>query len=92
MKSIKSISQRVAGVVLNDGCIIDGNRRYTCLRKLYDREHDKVDLRYKDDSHETSETESSILSKCGHVYNYTCYVDSDKCCLCDKNMIMEMIN
>ena len=36
MKSIKSISQREAGVVLNDGCIIDGNRRYTCLRRLYE--------------------------------------------------------
>lgn len=32
--SIASISQREAGVVLSDGCIIDGNRRYTCLRKL----------------------------------------------------------
>ena len=36
IKSIKSISQREARVVLNDGCIIDGNRRYTCLRKLYE--------------------------------------------------------
>lgn len=36
MKSIRSISQREAGVVLNNGCIIDGNRRYTCLRKLYE--------------------------------------------------------
>lgn len=35
-KSIENISQREAGVVLNDGCIIDGNRRYTCLRKLYE--------------------------------------------------------
>lgn len=36
IKSIRSISQREAGVVLNNGCIIDGNRRYTCLRKLYE--------------------------------------------------------
>lgn len=36
LKSIRSISQREAGVVLNNGCIIDGNRRYTCLRKLYE--------------------------------------------------------
>lgn len=33
-KSIESISQREAGVVLSNGCIIDGNRRYTCLRRL----------------------------------------------------------
>lgn len=60
-------------------------------RNFNDREHDKVDLRYKNDSHETSENESAILSKCGHVYNYTCYVDSDKCCVCDKLMLMDLL-
>lgn len=34
-KSIENISQREAGVVLSNGCIIDGNRRYTCLRRLH---------------------------------------------------------
>jgi len=29
------VGQREAGVVLNDGRVIDGNRRYTCLRRLY---------------------------------------------------------
>lgn len=33
-KNIELVDQREAGVVLNDGCIIDGNRRFTCLRKL----------------------------------------------------------
>lgn len=33
-KNIGLIGQLVAGVVLNDGRIIDGNRRYTALRKL----------------------------------------------------------
>ncbi|GAB6256921.1 ParB/RepB/Spo0J family partition protein [Peribacillus sp. N1] len=32
--NIKAFGQRVAGVVLQDGRIIDGNRRYTCLREL----------------------------------------------------------
>lgn len=32
--NIKALSQREAGVVLSNGCIIDGNRRYTCLRRL----------------------------------------------------------
>lgn len=32
--NINSFGQRVAGVVLNDGRIIDGNRRFTALRKL----------------------------------------------------------
>lgn len=34
-RNIKDIGQQKAGVVLADGRIIDGNRRYTCLRQLY---------------------------------------------------------
>ena len=29
------VGQREAGVVLPDGRVIDGNRRFTCLRKLH---------------------------------------------------------
>lgn len=32
--NIKLVDQREPGVVLNDGRIIDGNRRFTCLREL----------------------------------------------------------
>jgi hypothetical protein len=32
--NIELVEQREPGVVLSDGRIIDGNRRYTCLRKL----------------------------------------------------------
>lgn len=32
--NIKLIGQREAGIVLPDGRVIDGNRRFTCLRKL----------------------------------------------------------
>jgi hypothetical protein len=34
-RNIKDIGQQKAGVVLSDGRIIDGNRRYTCLRQLF---------------------------------------------------------
>lgn len=34
-RNIKEIGQQKPGVVLADGRIIDGNRRYTCLRQLY---------------------------------------------------------
>ena len=34
-RNIKEIGQQKAGVVLEDGRIIDGNRRFTCLRQLY---------------------------------------------------------
>ena len=32
--NIELVDQREPGVVLNDGRIIDGNRRFTCLRRL----------------------------------------------------------
>lgn len=33
--NIRKFQQRVAGVVLTDGRVIDGNRRFTCLRELF---------------------------------------------------------
>ena len=33
--NIELVNQREPGVVLNDGRIIDGNRRFTCLRRLF---------------------------------------------------------
>lgn len=33
-KNIHALGQREPGVVLNDGRIIDGNRRFTCLRRI----------------------------------------------------------
>jgi hypothetical protein len=33
--SIKEIGQMETGVILEDGRVIDGNRRFTCLRQLY---------------------------------------------------------
>ncbi len=35
MNNIKNLSQLEPGVVFIDGRVIDGNRRFTCLRKLY---------------------------------------------------------
>lgn len=35
--NIEMVDQREAGVVLADGRIIDGNRRYTCLRRLVEK-------------------------------------------------------
>ncbi len=37
LKNIELIGQQEAGVVLSDGRIIDGNRRYTCLRELQEK-------------------------------------------------------
>jgi hypothetical protein len=27
------------------------------------------------------------IMKCGHVYNYASYIDSNNCCICDRNII-----
>src|SRR5699024_2775223 len=32
--NIELVGQRETGVVLNDGRVIDGNRRFTCLRRI----------------------------------------------------------
>ena len=40
--NIKLVDQREPGVVLSDGRIIDGNRRYTCLRRL-SKENERFD-------------------------------------------------
>lgn len=33
--SIRDIGQTMTAIVLENGCVIDGNRRFTCLRDLY---------------------------------------------------------
>lgn len=35
------------------------------------------------------EEEGAALAKCGHVASYSCYIDSDRCCLCDKLAISD---
>lgn len=41
--NIELVGQREPGVVLNDGRVIDGNRRFTCLRKI---EKDHAETQY----------------------------------------------
>lgn len=36
--NIQLVNQRESGVVLSDGRVIDGNRRFTCLRRLAEKE------------------------------------------------------
>ena len=60
-------------------------------RNFNSEEHDKKDERYKNSFNETSETSSNYTNDCGHIFNYACYGDSDKCCLCDKESIKELL-
>lgn len=43
-ENIRSIGQMEVGVILEDGRVIDGNRRFTCLRDLY---AETEDLKYR---------------------------------------------
>lgn len=40
-EDIKQNTQKEVGVVLSDGRVIDGNRRFTCLRELFDETGDQ---------------------------------------------------
>ncbi|MDY0214436.1 MAG: hypothetical protein RBS24_02795 [Bacilli bacterium] len=40
-EDIRQNTQKEVGVVLNDGRVIDGNRRFTCLRELFDETGDQ---------------------------------------------------
>lgn len=42
-ENIKNVGQMEVGVILSDGRVIDGNRRFTCLRELY---AETSDLKY----------------------------------------------
>lgn len=35
LESIRNVGQQECGIILEDGRVIDGNRRFTCLRELY---------------------------------------------------------
>lgn len=43
--NIKTIGQREPGVILTDGRVIDGNRRFTCLRQLF-KETENQEVEY----------------------------------------------
>lgn len=45
-EDIRRYTQLEAGVILSDGTVIDGNRRFTCLRKLHKEEPDNPNFKY----------------------------------------------
>jgi hypothetical protein len=52
------------------------------------------DLKTKRNKHSANETDVAMensLNVCGHMINYMPYIDSDKCCICDKKAIWESI-
>ena len=51
--------------------------------------HDRVIARIKDGS--APEESFPPPLKCGHVYNYAPYIDSNHCCICDRNAVAEKL-
>lgn len=52
------------------------------------------DLKTKRNKHSANETDVAMensLNVCGHMINYMPYIDSNKCCICDKKAIWESI-
>lgn len=47
-------------------------------------EHDISMRRYKDT---VAEEQNAIVLPCGHLYYYATYMDSNKCCICDKEFV-----
>jgi hypothetical protein len=47
INSIKNIGQQITGIILEDGRVIDGNRRFTCLRELYEETGSEQYLYFK---------------------------------------------
>ena len=53
--------------------------------------HDELMLinhRVKDSIKETTVDREAAQNSCGHLLNYAAYIDSDKCMICDKNMMV----
>lgn len=46
LEDIEKYTQLESGVVLDDGTVIDGNRRFTCLRRLHKKYPDNDEFKY----------------------------------------------
>ena len=60
-------------------------------RNFNDKTQDVKTKRNKFSANESDVEQDNRMNTCGHILNYACYIDSDKCCICDKKMIWESI-
>jgi len=63
----------------------------------------RADDLFRNFNHETSsikcarfkdgrpEAALAALNECGHLLDYACYIDNNKCAICDRNQIMESL-
>lgn len=62
-------------------------RADTLYRNFNDKEGLTKNIRHKDGSVEVEAPDSDeveVNPDCGHMRSYQCYIDSDRCCICDK--------
>ena len=60
-------------------------------RNYNDSMQDVRTTRNKKSANETDTVVENILNTCGHMINYMPYIDSDKCCMCDKKAIWDLV-
>ncbi len=61
-------------------------------RNFNDTMGDMATRRNKNSANETDVVMENSLNTCGHMINYMAYIDSSKCCICDKKMIWDIIH
>lgn len=60
-------------------------------RNFNDQMKDMKTRRNKNSANETDVAMENVLNTCGHMINYMPYIDSNKCCICDKKAIWESL-
>ena len=60
-------------------------------RNFNDTDEAVTNHRFKDVACESDAKQDSLLNTCGHILNYAPYIDSDRCCICDRNNIWESV-
>ena len=61
-------------------------------RNFNDKENDVANIRNKHSANESNAEQDQRFNKCGHILNYAPYIDSPKCCICDRDMIWNSIH
>ena len=60
-------------------------------RNFNDKDSDILNVRNKHSSNESNSAQDQRMNTCGHILNYAPYIDSDRCCICDRKMIWDTV-
>lgn len=55
------------------------------------KHHMEHNIRYKDRKKESNLVGDEFLNECGHLLHYAAYKDCEKCMICDRDMVYEMM-